>query len=49
METLIVQMQSAEGITEAVKAADPLGWTQRMNNITARAEEIIREELIYNE
>ena len=48
METLIAQMQSAEGITEALKAADPVGWTQRMNNITARAEEIIREELIYN-
>ena len=48
METLSSQMQSAEGITEALKAADPLGWTQRMNNITARAEEIIREELIYN-
>ena len=48
MGTLITQMQSAEGITEALKAADPLGWTQCMNNITARAEEIIREELIYN-
>ena len=48
METLISQMQSAEGITEAMKAADPISWTQRMNNITARAEEIIREELIYN-
>ena len=48
MDTLLTQMQSAEGITEALKAADPLGWTQRMNNITARAEEIIREELIYN-
>lgn len=48
METLIVQMQSAEGITEALKAADPISWTQRMNNIAARAEEIIREELIYN-
>ena len=48
METLIVQMQSAENITEALKAADPITWTQRMNNISARAEEIIREELIYN-
>ena len=48
METLIVQMQSTEGITEAMKAADPMGWTQRMNNISARAEGIIREELIYN-
>ena len=48
METLIAQMQSAEGITEALKAADPISWAQRMNNIAARAEEIIREELIYN-
>ena len=48
METLLAQMQSAEGITEALKAADPMGWTQRMNNITARVEEIIQKELIYN-
>ena len=48
METLIAQMQSAEDITESLKSADPKSWTQRMNNIAARAEEIIREELIYN-
>ena len=48
METLITQLKTAEGITEALKSADPIGWTQRMNNITARAEEIMREELIYN-
>ena len=48
METLVTQLKSTEGITEELKAADPLGWAQRMNNITASAEEIIREELIYN-
>ena len=48
METLIAQLKSSEGITEALKAVDPMSWTQRMNNITARAEEIIRKELIYN-
>ena len=48
METLIVQLKSTEGITETLKAADPISWTQRMNSIAARAEEIIREELIYN-
>ena len=48
MDTLIAQMKAAEGITEAMKAADSMEWTQRMNNITARAEEIVREELIYN-
>ena len=48
MDTLIKQLKSAEGITESMKAADPMVWTQCMNNITARAEEIIREELICN-
>ena len=47
METLISQMKTAEGVTEDLKAADPLSWTQRMNNIQARAEEIVREELIF--
>ena len=47
MENLITQMKSAEGITEAQKAADPIGWTQRMNNIDARAEETVKAELIY--
>ena len=47
METLVAQLKSTEGITEVLKATDPMSWTQHMNNITARAEEIIREELIY--
>ena len=41
-------MKTAEGVTEALKAADPTAWVQRMNSIRNRAEEIIREELIYN-
>ena len=48
MEVLIAQLKAAEGVTEALKAADSMGWAQRMNNIIARAEEIVREELIYN-
>lgn len=49
METLIAQMQSAEGITEALKVADPMVWVQRMNNIRTRSEEIALRELIYGE
>ena len=48
LEVLIAQLKSAEGVAEGLKAFDPIGWTQRMNNIAARAEEIIREESIYN-
>ena len=46
LERVIDQMKVAEGITEALKASDPMAWVQHMNNIRARAEEIIREELI---
>ena len=44
----LAQLKTAEGITEKLKTANPMLWTQRMNSIAARAEEIIREELIYN-
>ena len=44
---VIEQMKAAEGITEALKASDPLALVQRMNNIRARAEETVREELIF--
>ena len=47
LERMIDQMKATEGITEALKANDPMAWVQCMNNIRARAEEIIREELIY--
>ena len=41
------QMQEAEGVTEALKAADQLDWVRRMNSIRNRAEEIIKTELIF--
>lgn len=47
MEVIIAQMQAVEGITEDLKAANPMGWAQHMNNICTRAEELVREELIY--
>ena len=43
----IRQMQEAEGVTEALKAANQLEWVQQMNNIRSRAEEIIKTELIF--
>ena len=47
LERMIDQMKMAEGVTEELKAVDPMAWIQRMNNTRARAEEIIRKELIY--
>lgn len=48
LEQMIDQMKAAEDVTEGLKAADPMAWVGAMNNIRNRAEEIIREELIYN-
>ena len=47
LDTLVSQMKDTEGITEALKDRDPIQWVQRMNSIRDRAEEILRDELIY--
>jgi len=47
MDFLVKQMAKAEGVTEELKRRDQLGWVGRMNNIRNRAEEIVRDELIY--
>ena len=43
----VQQMQEAEGVTEALKAANQLEWVRRMNSIRNRAEENIKSELIF--
>ena len=47
LDRIMQQMKEAEGVTEALKVADPMAWVQRMNSIAVRAEEIVREELIF--
>ena len=49
LERMIDQMKAAEGISEDLKANDPMAWVGAMNNIRNRAEEIILQELIYGE
>lgn len=44
---LVKQMAEMEGVTEELKAADPMEWVGRMNNIRNRAMEIVNGELIY--
>ena len=46
-ELLVEQMEKQEGVTEQLKAKNQMLWVRRMNNIRARAEEIVREEIIY--
>ena len=44
---IVQQMAQTEGITEELKATDPMRWVQTMNSIRSRAEEIIQAEMIY--
>lgn len=46
-DLLVGQMAKQEGVTEQLKAQDQMLWVKRMNNIRERAEEIVREEIIY--
>ena len=47
-ELIIEQMKKAEGVTEELKGRDQMAWVGRMNNIAARAREIVMAEMIYN-
>ena len=43
----IAQMAKRMGVTEELKASDPMRWVQMMNNIKASAEEIVLKEVVY--
>ena len=48
LDTIICQMAQAQGVTEALKDADPMEWVGKMNNIRAAAVEIVSTEMIYS-
>ena len=47
LDRLIAQMKKAEGVTEELKGRDQMAWVGGMNNIKARAEEIVLAEVVY--
>ena len=48
LEQLMSGLMKAAGVTEALKASDPMKWTGLMNELKAQAEEVILNELIYS-
>ena len=48
MDAMLPHMMEAAGVTEELKASDPMRWVGLMNTLKAQAEEIIQDELIYN-
>ena len=47
LESLVRQYATVEGVTEALKRVNQLGWVQKMNSIRNRAEEVMLNEIIY--
>ena len=48
LELTMPELMKTAGITESLKASDPMKWTGLMNNCKTQAEEIILNELIYS-
>jgi len=47
METMLPRMMEAAGVTEELKARDPMRWVGLMNTLKAQVEEMICQEFIY--
>lgn len=48
VELAITKMAQDEGVTEELKASDPMKWTGLMNNLKQAAAEAVIHDLIYN-
>ena len=48
LNQMMKEMAAAQGVTQELKASDPMGWTQQMNALKAQAEEVILTELVYS-
>lgn len=46
-ETIVNQTKEVHGITEELKAEDPMEWVRQMNSIMSMAEEFVMQEMIY--
>jgi len=44
---LVKEYAEKEGVTEKLKAGDPIAWVQRMNNIRERATEAVNSEVVF--
>ena len=48
LETMMPRLMEAAGISEKLKAENPMQWVGLMNNCKAQAEETILRELVYS-
>ena len=47
MDTMLPCMMETAGVTEELKARDPMRWAGLMNTLKAQVEEVLLQELVY--
>ena len=48
MDAMLPRMMEAAGVTEELKARDPMAWVGLMNTLKAQIDELILCELVYS-
>ena len=48
MDAMLPRMMEAAGVTEELKARDPMRWVGLMNTLKARAEEVLLQKLVFS-
>ncbi len=48
LEQMMPELMKSAGVTEALKASDPMKWVGLMNSLKAQAEETILTELVFS-
>lgn len=46
-DTIVNQTKEVQGITEELKAENPMEWVRQMNSIMSMAEEFVLQEMVY--
>ena len=48
LEQMMPELMKSAGVTESLKASDPMKWVGLMNSLKAQAEETILTELVFS-
>ena len=47
VDKIVADLMKKNGVDEAMKARDQMGWVRAVNSFTAQAEEIVLAEIVY--
>ena len=47
VDRMVADLKKQNGVDEAMKARDQMGWVQAVNNFTQQAEELALNEIVY--